>query len=128
MNLLDGDFEKMKAIFLAGYDLIKDESRWTTGAFARVAPDGEAVNCMDGDAKCWCLMGAMQRGSHDLFNSRFYEYQLVDILLNDMEQSLSTSSDYECQMTLGWLNDERGHAVVMEFLETYGRKVGYISS
>lgn len=41
-------------------ELLADESKWTTGAFARNA-DGVTRNARHDDSVCWCIQGAVNK-------------------------------------------------------------------
>lgn len=50
----------MRELVLGARELISDQKRWTTGAYARNC-QGESVDELDTSAVCFCAMGAIRK-------------------------------------------------------------------
>jgi len=84
------------------YELIRDESRWTRGATARLA-NGERTLPGDDRAVKWCAIGAlMSCGVDALLFSR----------IDDLAVELFPGSVH-----IADVNDNLGHAAIVQVLE-----------
>jgi len=94
----------VRGVLCAARRLIEDPEHWTTGVLARDAA-GEWIEPQDNGAVCWCAVGAVAAVSPDV----------------DLEDQAATLLDRTAEERGGVfasrVNDERGHAAVLEMYD-----------
>lgn len=91
-------------------ELVSEPARFTTHVLARRGPSTDSVHPTHAEAGCWCGYGAIIRAGHDLgltINRRI-----------DLIESLGLYWLYDLMN----LNDNRGHAAVLDYFDLAIRK------
>lgn len=93
-------------------ELIRVENRWTRFEYARKA-NGGGCDPWDEEARAWCALGALEKCAFDLVGTprRAKNFSRATLLADEVDTS-----------HIWYLNDMRGHAATLKFLDKMAAK------